>query len=47
MEITLLPRFGGASLLCPQKQCCQEKQTDFQDAQTKGSLREGAGAEGG
>ena len=32
------PASRGASLLCPQKQCLSGKLTDFQDAQTKGSL---------
>ena len=38
---------GKECSFCAHKgSACQEKQMDFRDAHTKGSLREGAGAEG-
>ena len=48
MEITLLPRFGGASLLCPQKQCLSGK-IDRLSGRTNQRLPcvKGADAEGG
>ncbi len=40
--ITIAPLRAGLRFCVYKSSACQEKQTDFRDAQTKGSLRDGA-----
>ena len=46
MAIIMAPPCAGLRFCGQKSSACQEKKTDFRDAQIKGSLWEGAGAEG-